>query len=154
MKKYLWTKYHQTYSKGSFGIYAKHYCLKLKLVKKNVVSVIYWPNKLNINLFVCRTPSIIFQEIIVLMRKMEEKCLETKKRNVICWNSYFRLKIILFRTLINIIKNDQIKLIKMTKLNLLKVNWDKEENKTALKKTGERDANTFNRGSTNIYKNL
>lgn len=76
---------------------------------------------------------------------MEEECLETKKRNVICWNSYFRLKIILFRTLINIIKNDKIKLI---------VNWDKGENKTALKKTGERDANTLNRGSTNIYKNF
>lgn len=82
------------------------------LLKKNPVgSVIYWPNKLNIKLFVCRTPSIIFQEIIVLLRNIEEEGLETKKRNVIWWNSYFRLKIILLRTLINIIKNDQIKLI-------------------------------------------
>lgn len=39
----------------------------------------------------------------------------------------------------------------MTKLNwLLKVKWDNEENKTALKKTGEKDANTINRGSTTI----
>lgn len=75
------------------------------------MSVIYWPNELNIKFFVCRTPSVIFQQIIVLMRKMKEECLKTKKGNVLCLNLYFGLKIILFRSLINIIRGDQMKLL-------------------------------------------